>query len=210
MLPGRRRNLYTYTGANIFCHYKIFLTIFKTFFRRPRRRPRGSRAPPSAAKRGAARGSAGRQPGRRAAPAVADSEDGGLQGVDGGLQVTGHLVPRRGLGPGRAPGGAVPGIVRLETRLEAVEKCGGDGFVAIAREAVGELADVVRDPEDLLDQDKAAAPGVPNARWIAIRLLDGDAAVEEALTSGRLVDLVARQQGPDQRFSRKIALQGAQ
>ena len=44
---------------------------------------------------------------------------------------------------------------------------------------------------------EAAAPGVPNARWIAIRLLDGDAAVEEALTSGKLAELVARQQAPD-------------
>ncbi|MGE0464092.1 MAG: FeoB small GTPase domain-containing protein [Vicinamibacterales bacterium] len=57
---------------------------------------------------------------------------------------------------------------------------------------------------------EAAAPGVPNARWIAIRLLDGDAAVEEALATGQLADLVARQQAPDMRFSRKIALQGAQ
>ena len=32
---------------------------------------------------------------------------------------------------------------------------------------------------------EAAAPGVPNARWIAIRLLDGDAAVEEALAHRR-------------------------
>jgi ferrous iron transport protein B len=55
-----------------------------------------------------------------------------------------------------------------------------------------------------------AAPGVPNSRWIAIRLLDGDAEVEEALASGALADLVARQQTPDTRFSRKIALQGAQ
>ena len=50
----------------------------------------------------------------------------------------------------------------------------------------------------------------PNARWIAIRLLDGDAAVEQALSSGALADLVARQQAPDIRFSRKIALEGAQ
>jgi len=57
---------------------------------------------------------------------------------------------------------------------------------------------------------ESAAPGLPNARWIAIRLLDGDAAVEEALVSGQLADVVARQQQPDQRFSRKIALQGAQ
>jgi hypothetical protein len=51
---------------------------------------------------------------------------------------------------------------------------------------------------------------VPNARWIAIRLHDGDSSVEEALASGRLAELVAKQQVPDQRFSRKIALQGAQ
>ena len=62
----------------------------------------------------------------------------------------------------------------------------------------------------LVPMIEAAAPGVPNARWIAIRLLDGDASVEEALTTGRLAELVAKQHTPDQRFSRKIALQGAQ
>jgi len=62
----------------------------------------------------------------------------------------------------------------------------------------------------LVPMIEAAAPGVPNARWIAIRLLDGDVSVEEALTSGRLAELVAKQQAPDARFSRKIALQGAQ
>jgi hypothetical protein len=34
--------------------------------------------------------------------------------------------------------------------------------------------------------------------------------VEEALTTGRLAELVAKQHAPDARFSRKIALQGAQ
>ncbi len=62
----------------------------------------------------------------------------------------------------------------------------------------------------LVPMIETAAPGVPNARWIAIRLLDGDAAVEEALATGQLADLVARLQAPDTRFSRKIALQGAQ
>jgi len=62
----------------------------------------------------------------------------------------------------------------------------------------------------LVPMIEAAAPGVPNARWIAIRLLDGDVQVEEALNSGRLAELVTRQQAPDARFSRKIALQGAQ
>jgi hypothetical protein len=51
---------------------------------------------------------------------------------------------------------------------------------------------------------------VPNARWIAIRLLDGDAEVEEALATGRLADLVDQQQRRAERFSQKIALEGAQ
>jgi ferrous iron transport protein B len=63
---------------------------------------------------------------------------------------------------------------------------------------------------ELVPLIEAAAPGVPNARWIAIRLLDGDVRVEQALRAGELAALVARQQRPDDRFSRKIALQGAQ
>jgi ferrous iron transport protein B len=62
----------------------------------------------------------------------------------------------------------------------------------------------------LVPMIESAAPGVPNARWIAIRLLDGDTSVEEALATGRLAELVAKQQAPDVRFSRKIALEGAQ
>jgi len=71
-------------------------------------------------------------------------------------------------------------------------------------------AEFERAVTQLLPLIESAAPGVPNARWIAIRLLDGDASVEEALASGRLSDLVARQQVPDARFSSKIAIQGAQ
>jgi hypothetical protein len=57
---------------------------------------------------------------------------------------------------------------------------------------------------------ESVAPGVPNARWLAIRLLDGDVRVQQALQNGELADLVARQQRSDTRFSRKIALEGAQ
>jgi ferrous iron transport protein B len=64
--------------------------------------------------------------------------------------------------------------------------------------------------EELVPMIEALAPGVPNARWIAIRLLDGDGHVERALRTGELAALVERQQRPDERFSRRIALQGAQ
>lgn len=71
----------------------------------------------------------------------------------------------------------------------------------------GEFQHAVADLVPLIEQ---AAPGVPNARWIAIRLLDGDAEVESALASGRLAELVASQQRTVERFSHKIALEGAQ
>ena len=63
---------------------------------------------------------------------------------------------------------------------------------------------------ELVPLIEAAAPGVPNARWIAIRLLDGDAEVESALRTGRLAQLVTDQQRTVERFSAKIALEGAQ
>jgi len=63
---------------------------------------------------------------------------------------------------------------------------------------------------ELVPLIEQAAPGVPNARWIAIRLLDGDAQVEDALSTGRLALLANEQQRTAERFSRKIALEGAQ
>jgi GTP-binding protein len=63
---------------------------------------------------------------------------------------------------------------------------------------------------DLLPMIERIAPGIPNARWLAIRLLDGDYRVQQALQNGELAQLVARQQQADLRFSQKIALEGAQ
>jgi ferrous iron transport protein B len=54
------------------------------------------------------------------------------------------------------------------------------------------------------------APGLPNARWIALRLLDGDHKVRQALLSGELAGLQAQQQAPVEERSRVIAIQGAQ
>ena len=48
-----------------------------------------------------------------------------------------------------------------------------------AERVVGELSDSI----------EAAFPGLSNARWVALRLLDGDARLEEALRTGELVDL---------------------
>jgi ferrous iron transport protein B len=91
---------------------------------------------------------------------------------------------------------SVEGVITGEIQTKPRRLEGTDEFNA----AIAELVPLI----------EAAAPGVPNARWIAIRLLDGDGRVEQALRTGELAELVGRQQRPDDRFSRKIALQGAQ
>jgi ferrous iron transport protein B len=63
---------------------------------------------------------------------------------------------------------------------------------------------------ELVPMIEQAAPGVPNARWLAIRLLDGDAKVQQALLSGELGQRVARQQRADVQFSKKMSVQGRQ
>lgn len=63
---------------------------------------------------------------------------------------------------------------------------------------------------DLKTQIEALYPGVPNARWLAIRLLDGDARVQQAFLSGELADLVSGQKRAEALFSRKMALEGRQ
>ena len=56
----------------------------------------------------------------------------------------------------------------------------GDGAF---QRAVAELLPLLED----------AAPGLPNARWVAIRLLDGDHRVRQALINGELPGIAARQ-----------------
>jgi ferrous iron transport protein B len=90
----------------------------------------------------------------------------------------------------------VDGVASGAVRTSPLQVTGTPEF----QRAVAELVPLI----------ETAAPGVPNARWIAIRLLDGDAEVEAALSDGRLASLVADQQRNAERFSHKIALEGAQ
>ena len=63
---------------------------------------------------------------------------------------------------------------------------------------------------ELVPMIEQMAPGVPNARWLAIRLLDGDAKVQQALMSGEFGQLAARQQRADVQFSKKMSVEGRQ
>jgi len=63
---------------------------------------------------------------------------------------------------------------------------------------------------ELVPMIEQMAPGVPNARWLAIRLLDGDAKVQQALMSGELVQRAKQQAQADVQFSKKMSLEGRQ
>jgi ferrous iron transport protein B len=64
--------------------------------------------------------------------------------------------------------------------------------------------------KELVPMIEQMAPGIPNARWLAIRLLDGDARVQKALSTGELGDIVSRQQREDVKFSGKMSVEGRQ
>ena len=63
---------------------------------------------------------------------------------------------------------------------------------------------------ELVPMIEQIAPGIPNARWLAIRLLDGDAKVQEALMTGELSKRVQLQKQADVQFSRKMSVEGRQ
>jgi GTPase len=95
--------------------------------------------------------------------------------------------------------------VLLSTVAEVIE-----GTIATKPIQVLGTPEFQRAVSELVPMIEKAAPGVPNARWLAIRLLDGDAKVQEALMSGELGQRVARQQQVDVQFSRKMSVEGRQ
>jgi GTPase len=64
--------------------------------------------------------------------------------------------------------------------------------------------------EELMPMIEAAAPGLPNARWVAYRLLDGDHRVQQALLSGELGRLVAAQSEAEETTGPLISIHGTQ
>ena len=64
--------------------------------------------------------------------------------------------------------------------------------------------------DELVPLIEEAAPGVPNPRWVAMRLIEGDDRMRRALVTGELAQLAQRQQDEAEKFSSKIALEGNQ
>jgi ferrous iron transport protein B len=92
--------------------------------------------------------------------------------------------------------GAVAEVIEGKVETKPLRVNGTPEF----QNAVNELVPMIRQ----------LAPGIPNARWLAIRLLDGDARVQKAITSGELEEIVSRQYQQDVQFSAKMSVEGRQ
>ncbi|MBI2334059.1 MAG: 50S ribosome-binding GTPase [Chloroflexi bacterium] len=92
--------------------------------------------------------------------------------------------------------GAVAEVIEGKVETKPLRVSGTPEF----QKAVNELVPMI----------KQLAPGIPNARWLAIRLLDGDARVQKAITGGELEEIVSRQYQQDAQFSKKMSVEGRQ
>lgn len=85
-----------------------------------------------------------------------------------------------------------------------------EGQIRTAPHRVRGDGELQRAVTELLPFVEQVAPGLPNARWIAMRLLDGDRRVQQALLNGELATIASRQREAVRGFSRKIAVEGVQ
>lgn len=74
--------------------------------------------------------------------------------------------------------------------IEAVAGVAG-GTLATRPHRIGAHGEAARSVGELAAMVEAAYPGLPNARWVAMRLLEGDKRVEKAIAGGELDELVA-------------------
>ncbi len=77
----------------------------------------------------------------------------------------------------------------LPQLLQAISEVASGKAVCKPHRIQGESPALKRALSQLVNQIEAAFPGLPNARWVALRLLDGDPRIAEAICKGELGDL---------------------
>jgi len=108
---------------------------------------------------------------------------------------------------------AIPVVARtgegISSLLQTIEQV-INGDILTKPHRVSGTPEIQRAIEELVPVIEQAVPGIPNPRWVAIRLLDGDARVQRALSSGEFPEMIARQRRAEVQFSRKMAVEGRQ
>jgi ferrous iron transport protein B len=83
----------------------------------------------------------------------------------------------------------------LDLLLKTIHEVATGKTVAKPRRFKNESPELKKAIQILVDQLNEAFPGLPNARWVALRLLDGDESLVQAVQNGELAGLAA---GTDQ------------
>lgn len=83
----------------------------------------------------------------------------------------------------------------LEELNRAINEVASGQVVCKPRRAASPSRQLKRAVETLADEVEAEFPGLPNARWVALRLLDGDRKIAEAVRSGELGALQEEPEG---------------
>jgi len=78
----------------------------------------------------------------------------------------------------------------LPDLLKAINEVATGQFICKPHRIKNESPAIKRALGQLVAQIEAAFPNLPNARWVALRLLDGDQRIAEALHNGELGSLV--------------------
>lgn len=73
--------------------------------------------------------------------------------------------------------------------LKAIGEVASGEYVCRPHRFKGESKRLKKAIEQLVEKIEAAFPGLPNARWVALRLLEGDHRIIEAVRNGELGDL---------------------
>lgn len=77
----------------------------------------------------------------------------------------------------------------LDELLEAIYEVATGKFVCKPHRMMNESPAIRRAVNELVEQIELAFPRLPNARWVALRLLDGDERIADAVLTGELGDL---------------------
>jgi len=77
----------------------------------------------------------------------------------------------------------------LEELLQAVSDIATGRTINKPRRVQNEPSNIKKAIDHLVEEIEALHPGLPNARWVALRLLDGDEGIAQALRKGELGDL---------------------
>lgn len=85
----------------------------------------------------------------------------------------------------------------LESLLQAISEVASGKVVPKPHRLKNEPPELRRAVKTLVEQLEQAYPGLPNARWVALRLLDGDERIAEALRRGELGTLAQPTNQPE-------------